>query len=251
MKFDLDRYNRVVWALLGTLALVGLTLLLVTGLTSLWPSRGLAGTLPAQPSPERQDAAAHSPALRLGLPEQVQGTDVVLIPVEALVEGKRGGGGGFGSYAKGEPGGPLFNMVFLNTRTGVSQALLNSKALITRYEMLEERPGDAPRAAALVLRMITADTNRNGRLDDDDEEKVYLCDPTGRGLREITPPDSACERWHFESSKRTLYLLTRPRGQATERGPRDVFAVSLDGNQPAQPVLSKDRMNELRTILQR
>lgn len=251
MRFDLDRYNRVVWGLLGTLALVGLALLLVTGAISLWPGRRLAGTLPTQGAADQPEPATPAPALRLGLPEAIPGTEFVLIPVEALLEGRRGGGGGFSGYSKGEPGAPLFNMVFLNTRTRATHALLARKALITRYEVLEDGRGDAAKAAALVLRMVESDTNRNGRLDDEDAEKVYLCDPSGRDLREILPAGATCERWQYEPGRRTLYLLTRPQGEGLAGGPRDVLAVALDSRQPAEPLLPKEQSDSLRALLHR
>jgi len=250
MKFDLDRYNRVIWGRLGTLALVGLTLLLVSGASSLWPGRRLAGTLPTQGPADQPDPATPAPSLRLGLPEQVPGTEFVLIPVEVFLEGRRGGGGGFSGYSKGEPGAPLFNMVFLNTRTRATHALLARKALITRYELLEDGRGDTAKAAALVLRMVESDTNGNGRLDDGDAEKVYLCDPTGKDLREILPAGVVCERWQYEPTRRTLYLLTRPQGDDLQGGPRDVLAVALDGRQPAQPLLPKEQSESLRSLLQ-
>ncbi|MDP1831418.1 MAG: hypothetical protein Q8K67_05120 [Geothrix sp.] len=251
MKLDLDRYNRVVWALLGTLALLGLGASLVAGLAALWPSSRHAGTIPTPGTPHTQDTTAAPPSLRLGIPEKIQGTEFVLIPVEAMVEGRNGaGGGGFGSYSKGDAGGPLFNMVFLNSTTGASHALLAKKALITRYEMLEDRRGEAVKAAGLVFRMVEADTNGNGRLDQEDEDKVYLCDPAGKGLREIGPPDSLCERWEFDAGRRILYVLTRPKGPSDGSGPRDLLFTSLDGNQPLQPLLSKARMDELRSVLQ-
>lgn len=251
MKLDLDRYNRAVWALLGTLALLGLGASLIAGLVALWPSARHAGTIPTPGSPRAQDTAAAPPSLRLGLPEKIQGTEFVLIPVEAMVDGRHGaGGGGFGSYSKGDSGAPLFNMVFLNSTTGISHTLLAKKALITRYEMLEERRGEAVKAAGLVLRMVEADTNGNGRLDPEDDDQIYLCDPTGKGMRALGPQDSICERWDFDASRRVLYVLTRPKGQPYGSGPRDVLITSLDGNQALQPILSTLRMEELRSVLQ-
>lgn len=249
MSFDLQRYNRWVGSLLGTLALVGLAALLVTGLVSLWPSRPSAGTLPAAPSANPAGPANPAPGLRFGLPREMAGTDTLLVPVEGLPQ-QQEEPRGLGSYSKGAPEAPLFNLLLLDARTGASRALLTAKALITRYDVLESGRGSADLALGLVLRVVTADTNGNGRLDEEDADQVYVCDPTGRNLRAVTPADSVCEAWQFDGARRTLYLRVHPRGQSRRQGEADLLAVAPEGNLPARALVSEAQRQELRNLMQ-
>jgi len=249
MTFDLQRYNRVVWALIGTLLLLGALALLVTGVSALWPSRQEGGSLPTASGTSNEGAAPAASALRLGIPRPLNGTDTLLVPVEGLLktmEEPRG----FGSYSKGGPEAPLFNLLFVDARTRASQALLNGKGLITHYDVLEDDRSPSAKAVGLVLRIVESDTNGNGRLDDGDEDRVYLCDTSGKNLRVVSPADNVCERFQYDAGRRTLYLLIHSKGQPYGKGSTEAFLVSLDGVQPAQPLVSKGQMDELRGILQ-
>jgi len=258
MRFDLQKYNRVVWAILGTLGLLGLAALLVGGLTELWPSRH-TGPSVAAVEPARGTDGPASPAaqpLRLGLPSDLPGTGLVLVPVEAT-EPDQGGGGGFGSYSKGGSEAPLVNLVFVDPKTGASQQLLDRKALITQHEVLTDLRGNLSQAngqvlgqtLGLALRMVSVDTNGNGRLDGGDEEKVYLCDPTGRGLREVLPAGATCARWEFDAARRTLFVLMHPKGKADPGV--EILSVPLDASLAPKPLLDMGRIKALQLLLQR
>ncbi|MBP1773815.1 MAG: hypothetical protein H6P99_2978, partial [Holophagaceae bacterium] len=53
----------------------------------------------------------------------------------------------------------------------------------------------------------------------------------------------------YEPGRRTLYLLTRPQGEALHGGPRDVLAAALGSRQPAEPLLPKEQSDSLRALL--
>lgn len=258
MRVDLQKYNRVVWAILGTLGLLALLALLIGGAAELWPSKhagpSLAAAEPSQgtgPGTGQVTGTPISPTplpLRLGLPSDLPGTGLLLVPVEGPEPDQRGGGG-FGSYSKGGPAAPLFNLVFVDPRTGSAQQLLDRKALITHHEVLTDQRGNLNQAVGLALRMVLADTNGNGRLDEGDEEKVFLCEPTGKGLREILPAGAACVQWEFDAPRRTLFVLIHPKGKGDAA--TEVLSVPLDASQPARPLLDNERIKALRLLLQR
>jgi hypothetical protein len=68
MRLDLERYNRLLWAVNGTLLLAGMVVLLISGLTALWPSRDRGQSLPAGVPATAADAPSQPAILRLGLP---------------------------------------------------------------------------------------------------------------------------------------------------------------------------------------
>ena len=250
MRIDLQRYNHLLWAVNGTLLLVGLLILLGAGLTALWPSRDRGQSLPAGVAATTADAPAQAAILRLGLPKPLKGTDTLLVPVEGLpqeTEAPRG----IGSYSKGAPSAPLFNLLFVDAKTLASRPLLARKSLILRYDTLED--GDESRSTrvdGLVVSIVDSDTNGNGRLDSGDEARIWLCDASGRTLRAVTAAGTTCDSWHYDSLRRTIYLVVETGGNSGKAGTAEVLAVPIDGSQPARPLASKAQMDDLRNLLQ-
>ena len=250
MRIDLQRYNHLLWAVNGTLLLVGLLILLGAGLTALWPSRDRGQSLPAGVAATTADAPAQAAILRLGLPKPLKGTDTLLVPVEGLpqeTEAPRG----IGSYSKGAPSAPLFNLLFVDAKTLASRPLLARKSLILRYDTLEDgEEGRSARVDGLVVSIVDSDTNGNGRLDEGDEARIWLCDVSGRNLHAVTAAGTTCGSWHYDSLRRTVYLVVETRNDSRKAGSAEVLAVPLDGSQPARPLASKTQMDDLRNLLQ-
>lgn len=250
MRLDLERYNRLLWAVTGTLLLVGLLALLITGLTSLWPSRDRGQSLPAGAPAAGVDAPSQAAILRLGLPKPLKGTDTLLVPVEGLPQESEEPHG-IGSYSKGAPNVPLFNLLFVDAKTLASRPLLTRKSLILRYDTLEdEEGGRSARVDGLVVSVVDSDTNGNGRLDEGDEARIWLCDASGRNLRAVTSPGTTCASWHYDSLRRTIYLVVETGSGSRKAGSAEVLVVPIDGSQPARPLASKAQMDDLRNLLQ-
>lgn len=250
MRLDLERYNRLLWALNGTLLLAGLIVLLITGLTALWPSRDRGQSLPVGAPATAADAPSQPAILRLGLPKSLKGTDTLLVPVEGLPQESEEPRG-IGSYSKGAPNVPLFNLLFVDAKTLASRPLLTRKSLILRYDPLED--GEETRSArvdGLVVSIVDADTNGNGRLDEGDEARIWLCDASGRNLRAVTAAGTTCGNWHYDSLRRTVYLVVETRSDARKAESAEVLAVPIDGTQSSRPLASKAQMDELRNLLQ-
>lgn len=251
MTFDLQRYNRLLWAVTGTLLLVGLLALLVGGLTSLWPSRDRGQSLPVGAPETSADAPSQAAILRLGLPKPMKGTDTLLVPVEGLPQEPEEPRG-IGSYSKGAPSVPLFNLLFVDAKTQASRPLLARKSLILRYDTLEDgEEGRNARVDGLLVSIVDADTNGNGRLDEGDDARIWLCDASGRNLRAVTTTGTTCANWHYDSLRRTVYLVVESRNGSRKAESAEVLMVPIDGSQPAHPLASKVQMDELRNLLQR
>ncbi|WP_243285990.1 hypothetical protein [Geothrix terrae] len=250
MRLDLERYNRLLWAVNGTLLLAGLLVLLITGLTTLWPSRDRGQSLPAGVPATMSDTPTQAAILRLGLPKPLKGTDTLLVPVEGLPQESEEPRG-IGSYSKSSPNVPLFNLLFVDAKTLASRPLLARKSLILRYDTLEDgEEGRSARVDGLLVSIVDSDTNGNGRLDEGDEARIWLCDASGRNLRAVTTPGTTCANWHYDSLRRTVYLVVETRSDARKAESADVLAVPIEGSQPARPLASKPQMDELRNLLQ-
>jgi len=250
MSIDLQRYNRILWAVNGTLLLVGLLILLIGGLTTLWPSRVQGQSLPVGAPGTATESPSGAPILRLGLPKPLKGTDTLLVPVEGLPQESEEPRG-IGSYSKGAPAVPLFNLLFVDAKTQATRPLLARKSLILRYDTLEAgEDAKTTRTDGLLVSLVDSDTNGNGRLDEGDEARIWLCDASGRNLHAITPAGSTCGSWHYDDLRRTVYLVVETRIGPEKAESTDVLAVPIDGSQPARPLASKAQMDDLRNMLQ-
>ncbi|MDX2130696.1 MAG: EF-hand domain-containing protein [Planctomycetota bacterium] len=151
------------------------------------------------------------------------------------------------------------NVVFRNLTTDAEHALLDSRAVISGFSMLVERPTaghrDAtpqPPALALLFVVTTRDTNRNGVLDAGDLQSLILTGPTGENPRVITPDGTVMTNVQFYAPARKLLIELR-------RDTDDDGVVNYD-DEPAQyicdvpggtarPLISSDTASRVRALL--
>ncbi|KST62986.1 hypothetical protein [Mastigocoleus testarum] len=95
----------------------------------------------------------------------------------------------------------FYNIIFYNKKTGETSLLLNKQAIIKSFNFLEiDVPPIAEQAKKTsknvwLYRMITTDTNQDGKLDDLDAIIGYISDFAGKNLLQITPPNTQLVNW--------------------------------------------------------
>jgi hypothetical protein len=177
MQLTLNKYDRILWRVVGTLLL----------LVALLGGASLAFLL-AQVFGERRHRAHDAVAvdertkteefLRLGYFQPLEGTDFVLIPLSA-----EGGGGGGSLYSR-VPKSTNRNYLLFNARTKESRWIWPSHASLIRAETyVYDRVGreNGRHVTGILFERTTEDTNGNGRLDDEDRAGVeYYVPGSGR-----------------------------------------------------------------------
>ena len=111
------------------------------------------------------------------------------------------------------------NLIFHHKKTHENKLLLNSKAIISQFDYLNNAWYDAnykkhgnieqnkksfPKY--IIYKIIQNDTNQDRQLNQEDAEIGYLSDRSGNNLTRITPQNTQLQSWQFDPSREILIL---------------------------------------------
>lgn len=230
MKFriKLDRYNQIVWAVIGSGALLFVAIGAIAALIAIFMSgqRGVPVEVVDDDSPQAQAAD-----LRLDIcpPIHVDGTpyQLIALAVDRIVIKNRTlltkkGKGFVSSYSdEGNLTGCGYqstgsmaatgNILIRDARTGAMRLLLAQNALVKHmeYPVRAVKPDGRrvfPPPGVLYWEIGAGDTNGDGVLDDHDDVGAYLSNIDGTKLVRITPPGSRVVDKSYDENRRRLYL---------------------------------------------
>ncbi len=222
---------------------------------------GMAGsaTLLAQPNDQRRRAV-------MGAPILLEGSATVLVPMgvdNSFAAGKLGFGpayfltdelsGGVGvptpltaPLALGScfDSGPIRwnNVIIYDVQGHQSHLLLNHRAVIVRFYAPRAEPSRPP--AYLVFAIADQDIDSEGTVDQRTVVTLYVCDPAGRGLTAVTPPQTRFDGAVFNSTGNDIYaqVTTDPDGthQFTSSNPTQVLRIDPVHPDIGSPLWSDD-----------
>jgi hypothetical protein len=114
------------------------------------------------------------------------------------------------------------NILLADRRTGATRLLLDHRALVLGVEIAPQPdardPGrPAERIAAgpppfLIFRVVQQDTNGDKLLTEKDATVLYLCDGSGRDVRQVTPDGTQTWSWQWDAENEALYLMVASDG---------------------------------------
>jgi len=191
--FDMDRWLKRLWMVNGVL-LLGLLVLGTGALLVSWLS-GAFGRRNAVVAPDTMDAGPVKPrAVRFSAPREIWGTKTRLVIVR-YGKGQQGAGFGSGSdmsrreyYSYDgdrDSDGPRVNVIFLRG-TEPGRVLLDKAAFIGWLDFPSDKPDSLERW--ITYHIAFDDTNKDGRLDSEDRQDLYVSDIEGLNLRRVLPP---------------------------------------------------------------
>ena len=190
--FDMDRWLKRLWMVNGVL-LLGLLVLGTGALLVSWLS-GALGTKNAVIAPDTTRSGPVKPrAVRFSAPRDIWGTKTRLVVVGY---GKSQQGAGlsgsnmsmreFYSYdGSSDASGPRVNVIFI-TGTETGRVLLDKPAYIGWLDFPNDKSDSLKRW--ITYHVAFDDTNKDGRLDSDDRQELYVSDVEGLNLRRVLPP---------------------------------------------------------------
>ncbi|HLP89347.1 MAG TPA: hypothetical protein VK184_12245 [Nostocaceae cyanobacterium] len=109
-------------------------------------------------------------------------SDYLMIPVYIKDEG-----GFFGSSSY-KRGASTNNYIFERKEDGETNILLNKKAIIDSFQLLETQKADPKQTNLFLLyNIIDKDTNEDKKLDQNDAVIAYISDLSGKNLKQLTP----------------------------------------------------------------
>jgi hypothetical protein len=228
-RIKLERYNQIVWAVIGSGALLIAAISVIVAVIAMFPSgqRGVPVEV-VEGDPENTRATADlrvdiCPPIPVdGTPYQLIGVavDRIVIKNRALLAKKAKGFassysdeaslGGCGYHGEGSMAA-TGNVLIRDTRTGAMRPLLAQNALVQHMEYPVRPVNPAGRHAFPPPEMLyweigMGDTNGDGVLDERDDIGAYLSDIDGTKLARITPPGSRVVGKTYDETRRRLYL---------------------------------------------
>ncbi|MDJ0697362.1 hypothetical protein [Mastigocoleus sp. MO_188.B34] len=126
-------------------------------------------------------------------------SDYVLIPVGISPDENEQREGLFSR--KSNKSKNIYNIIFYNKKTGNTSLLLNRQAIIKSFNFLEidvpPKTEEEKKTSKIfwLYRLITTDTNQDGKLDDLDAIIGYVSDFTGKNLLQVTPANTQLANW--------------------------------------------------------
>lgn len=225
---DLDRFFRRIWLVNGVLALLLLMIALgVAGyglLSERWNRREQGVRPGSNAAPPAADLRPR--AIRYDVPERILNSDWTLVQVGYGTDYGKGGSGSLAvtSRAYGVYGreGVLVNVAFLPPDGGPGRLLLDRPAYIRtldfpRVPNRQDEPVDS--VPWITYSIAFDDSDRNGRLDEEDAAELYVSDLDGSNFRRVLPPGLRVRSTEVRPDRSLLVLALDGRG--AERRPED------------------------------
>jgi hypothetical protein len=227
-RITLERYNQMVWAAIGSAALLLVGISAIVALVA-WILSGPSG-VPVEVVEDDSGRAPTPTDIRVEIcpPVHVEGSPYQLIGVAVdriviknrtlLAKRARGIASSYSDEANlggcGYQGEGSFaatgNVLIRDTRTGTIRPMLAQNALVHRMEYPVRSVRDAERTfppqGVLYWEIATADTSDDGMLDEQDDIGAWLSDIDGTKLTRVTPPNSRVESKTYDDVRHRLYL---------------------------------------------
>ncbi|MDZ8029006.1 MAG: hypothetical protein RMX97_30575 [Nostoc sp. DedQUE11] len=100
----------------------------------------------------------------------------------------------------------LYNIIFYNKQDGEAHLLLNKKAVINSFELLEVKAANKPITRVWLYKIIDQDTNVDKKINADDAIVGYISDLSGKNLQQITPNNTQIINWVVVPSQNAIFI---------------------------------------------
>ncbi|MEH2225360.1 hypothetical protein [Nostoc sp.] len=109
------------------------------------------------------------------------------------------------SYENGR-NNQLYNIIFYQKQGGEAHLLLNKKAIIASFDLLEVKAANKPNTRVWLYKIIDQDTNTDKKLNSEDATIGYLSDLSGKNLQQITPNNTRIISWVVVPGQNAIFL---------------------------------------------
>ncbi|MBN3923506.1 hypothetical protein [Nostoc sp. NMS4] len=100
----------------------------------------------------------------------------------------------------------LYNIIFYQKQGSEAHLLLNKKAIITSFDLLEVKATNKPTTRVWLYKIIDQDTNIDKKLNSEDATIGYLSDLSGKNLQQVTPNNTRIISWVLVPSQNAIFL---------------------------------------------
>lgn len=132
-------------------------------------------------------------------------SDYLMIPV-LLAEQNKDKGIDLNFSRSYERNNQLYNIIFYRKQDGAAHLLLNKKAIITSFDLLEVKAADKPPTRVWLYRILDKDTNGDKKINAEDATIGYLSNLSGKDLQQITPNNTRVINWVVVPSQNAIFI---------------------------------------------
>jgi len=147
----------------------------------------------------------------------------------------------------------LYNIIFYRKQDGVSHLLLNKKAIITSFDLLEVKAVNKPTTRVWLYRILEQDTNGDKKLNGEDATISYLSDLSGKNLQQITPNNTKIINWVVVPSQNAIFLKIIKDSdndkKFTEKDKTNFVRVNLDKISMGTEIISEQIEQEIKSYV--
>lgn len=102
------------------------------------------------------------------------------------------------------------NIIFYNKNTDETHLLLQKPTVVSKfYFPFYEKEYAGKKYWFILLGIGEDDTNADGYINNEDAEKVYIADLSGKNMKQITPDNSQLVDWHIDMSTNNILMKVR------------------------------------------
>ncbi|MBD2690929.1 hypothetical protein [Anabaena catenula] len=181
-----------------------------------------------------------------------EASDYILIPVN-LVEQDKEKEIDLNLSRSYQRGNRLYNMIFYHKKTGENHLLLNKKAIINSFDLLEIKSAGKPTTRFWLYQIIDQDTNKDDQINNQDAIIGYISDLSGKNLQQITPNNTKIVNSVVVASQNAIFLKiikdSNQDKQFTEVDQTNFIRVNLDQPSMGTEIISEQVEKEIKTYV--
>ena len=219
----------------------------------------------------KEDKGKLKVTVEYGLPLELEESDFLMIPVK-LEKKKQGqeretvysevvskrssydsewSSGSCASYW-----GPLYNIVFINKKTGELRSLLSHKGFINGVYFPEKKYGEKEaktKPTFLLFKIATTDTNHDGVINEKDASAGFIASVDGTKLTQVTPDNTQMRGWRYDADSQKLFIeVVRDANQDRKFNwddPQTVVSVNVLDPKMGQEFIPEEIKDKIESVL--
>ena len=146
----------------------------------------------------------------------------------------------------------LYNIIFYNKITEEEYPLIEKRELINNFYIPQNPSKDTVKTNFILYSTINDDYNKDGKIDKDDGETVFICDIDGKNKKQISDNNIMLLKWEIDFKFDILFLVLKEDSdddnKFTNADEIKIFRTSISN--PSMPVeIIRDSLkNDLNNI---
>ena len=146
----------------------------------------------------------------------------------------------------------VYNLIFYSKKDASKNVLLDRKAIIQSFDLIEKKSIGQPTKRFWLYRIIDKDTNGDDKLNYQDATIGYLSDLSGKNLQKITPDTTQLNSWKNVQSTGAIFLeITKDTDNDKKFDTKSYIRVNLDNPSIGKEIISNQLENEIKSYIEK